>query len=74
VNDKIVAATQIGLALVFILGYFAVVYAFMFGYVLVPTEYKEAFVALLGVITASVVQIISYFFARQRNGGSGESN
>ena len=73
-NDKIVAATQIALALVFIAGYFAVVYAFMFGYVLVPPDYKEAFVALLGVVTASVVQIISYFFARQRNGGSSEGN
>jgi len=32
----------------------------------VPVDYKEAFIALIGVVTASVVQIMSYFFARQR--------
>lgn len=59
------------IGLSFIFGYFAVVGGFMLGYVRVPSDFREAFIALIGVVTASVVQIMSYFFARQRaTGGS----
>lgn len=50
----------------FIVGYFAILAAFMSGWVRVPVDFKDAFTALLGVITASVVQILGYWFSRQR--------
>ncbi len=65
-TDRGVAIAQVLLAFMFVCGYFAVVVLFLLGYVKVPIDYKEAFVALLGVSTASLVQIVSYFFARQR--------
>ena len=61
---------QLVLSVVFVAGYFGVVAGFMLGYVQVPVDYKEAFMALLGVATASVVQLFSFWFARQRSGGS----
>lgn len=57
---------QVLLGALFILGYFGVVAGFMLGHVRVPADFREAFIALIGVVTASVVQIMSYFFARQR--------
>lgn len=57
---------QIGLSVLFIVGYFVILFAFMAGFVRVPTDFKDAFTALLGVITASVVQVMGYWFSRQR--------
>lgn len=65
-TDREMAWCQVLLGALFILGYFAVVGGFMLGYVRVPSDFREAFIALIGVVTASVVQIVSYFFARQR--------
>jgi len=68
-NDRVVIIAQILLSAIFVAEYFAVIAAFLFGFVLVPTDYKEAFMALLGVVTASVVQLLSFWFARQRQPG-----
>jgi uncharacterized BrkB/YihY/UPF0761 family membrane protein len=65
-THKETAYAQIGLTVLFIVGYFIVLIMFMAGYVRVPTDFKDAFTALLGVITASVVSILNYWFARQR--------
>lgn len=68
-NDRVIMIAQLILSLLFVGGYFAVVAGFMLGHVNVPPDYKEAFMALLGVVTASVVQLFSFWFARQRSGG-----
>lgn len=68
-----VAYAQIGLTILFITGYFFVLVMFMAGYVRVPASFKDAFTALLGVITASVVSILNYWFARQRPDGPGNA-
>lgn len=65
-NDRVVIVAQLLLSAIFVLGYFAVIAAFLVGMVRVPTDYKEAFMALLGVVTASVVQLFSFWFARAR--------
>jgi len=73
-NDRIIVVAQLMLSAIFVLGYFGVIAGFMLGYVNVPIDYKEGFMALLGVATASVVQLFSFWFARQRtNGGPSES-
>lgn len=68
-NDRVIMIAQLALSLMFVAGYFGVVAGFMLGYVSVPTDYKEAFMALLGVATANVGQLFSFWFARQRVGG-----
>jgi hypothetical protein len=67
-TEKITMIAQLLLSVLFVAGYFLVVAGFMLGYVQVPVDYKEAFMALLGVATASVVQLFSFWFARQRGG------
>jgi hypothetical protein len=64
--DRITAGAQIALSVVFIGCYFALLGAFMAGYVKVPVEYKDAFTALLGVLTAGVGQILAFWYSRQR--------
>lgn len=70
-SDREMAYCQFALAAIFILGYFGVVAGFMLGYVKVPPDFREAFIALIGVVTATVVQITSYFFARMRANTAG---
>jgi hypothetical protein len=66
---------QILLSAIFIAGYFWVLSAFIDGKVRVPVDWKDAVMTLLGVLTASVVQVFNYWFARQRTstepGGAG---
>jgi len=60
------AYVQASLSFLFIGAYFVILLEFMKGDVRVPPEFKDAFTALLGVLTATVVQIIGFWFARQR--------
>ena len=57
-QDDPVAAAQVLLSAIFICGYFAMLGAFMAGYVKVPLEYKDAFTAILGVLTGSMVALV----------------
>lgn len=70
-SDREMAYCQFILAAIFIVGYFGVVAGFMLGHVRVPPDFREAFIALIGVVTATVVQITSYFFARMRANTTG---
>lgn len=65
-NKRLIAWAQIGLSVLFVLGYFVILVLFLLGYIQTPPAWKDALTALLGVITASVVQIMGYWFARQR--------
>jgi len=66
VTHRETAYAQILLSTVFITGYFWVLYAFIDGRVKVPVDWKDAMMTLLGVLTASVVQVMGYWFSRQR--------
>lgn len=60
------AYVQALLSFLFIGAYFTILLRFMAGGVHVPTEFKDAFTALLGVLTATVVMICNFWFSRQR--------
>lgn len=62
----LVMTAQVVLSAVFIGGYFFLMWQFMKGNVKVPLDYKEMFIALLGVMTGGVGMILSYWFSRQR--------
>lgn len=60
------AYAQVIISVAFIVGYFFVLWLFMVGSVHVPIEYKDAFTAYLGVLTAGILTILNYWFSRQR--------
>ncbi len=62
----LVMTAQVVLSVLFIGGYFWLLIEFMRGNVRVPSDYKDAFVALLGVLTAGIGTILSFWFQRQR--------
>lgn len=62
----LVMTAQVILSLAFIVGYFYLLREFMVGHVKVPADYKEMFMTLIGVLTAGVGMILSFWFQRQR--------
>lgn len=65
-TSRIISIAQIALSAVFLIGYFAVLILFVLGYIKTPTEWKEALIALLGVITGGIGVILSFWFSRSR--------
>jgi len=63
----LVMTAQVVLSAVYIGGYFWVLREFMTGAVKVPADYKELFSGLLGVLTAGVGIILSFWFQRVRS-------
>ena len=64
--NRLVAAAQVGLSLLFIGGYFLVLSAFLLGWIKTPKEWEQALTALLGVITGSLTTIVAFWFSRSR--------
>lgn len=65
-SHKATCLAQIILSAIFLGGYFTVLVLFITGQVHTPADWKDALQALLGVITAGVGLILSFWFARQR--------
>lgn len=68
-TSRIITAAQVTLSVVFLAGYFAVLILFVLGYIRTPPEWKEALIALLGVITGGIGTILGFWFARSREPG-----
>jgi len=66
-NQNSLLVAQIGLSVLFVVGFFTILILFMLGYVKVPTDYKEAFAGFLGVLSGQIVNVMAYWFARQRD-------
>lgn len=65
-TPRIISVAQIGLSAVFLIGYFVILVLFVTGHIKTPPEWKEALIALLGVITGGVGTILAFWFARNR--------
>lgn len=65
-TPRVISIAQVGLSALFLAGYFAVLVLFVTGHIKTPPEWKEALIALLGVITAGVGHILSFWFSRSR--------
>lgn len=59
---KVDMRPHVALTALFLVGYFGLLYLFVAGEVSVPFEYKEFFFALVGVITASIPQLMGFWF------------
>lgn len=64
--DKIISTAQIVVSVVFLAGYFFVLACFLLGWIKTPDVWRDALIALLGVITGSVGTIVSFWFSRSR--------
>ena len=65
-THRVTAYAQIILSALFISGYFMVLWEFTHGKITVAENLEQTFTALLSVLTAAVLQIVSYWFQRQR--------
>ena len=65
-TKRIISLSQIWLSVLFLAGYFGVLAIFLLGWVRTPADWKEALIALLGVITGSVLNIVQFWFSRSR--------
>lgn len=59
---KVDMRPHVWLTALFLAGYFGLLYLFIAGEINVPPEYKDFSLALIGVITASVPQLMSFWF------------
>ena len=66
VTRQVVATAQIGLSLLYTVGYFTVLYDFIHGKVAVPSEWKEVMQTLLSFLTAAELMILQFWFSRSR--------
>lgn len=66
IKPHLVATAQVVLSCLFLAGYFLVLILFVLGYIKTPPEWKDAMVALLGVITGGVGTILGFWFSRSR--------
>jgi Zn-dependent protease with chaperone function len=65
-TPKIISYAQMGLSALFLVAYFTVVLVFLLGYVRTPPEWRDAAIALLGVITGGVGTVLTFWFSRSR--------
>jgi len=68
IGPRGVAWAQLWLSLFFVSGYFFVLWMLLSGKATIDKEHTNAAHALIGVLSATVVQIMGYWFARQRPG------
>jgi hypothetical protein len=65
-SHRLTACAQIILSALFVTGYFVTLRDFVHGHIKVPIEWKDTLQALLSLLTAGVLLILNYWFARHR--------
>lgn len=66
-SHRATAYFQATLSVVFIVGYFNVLYVFLFGKVKVPGEFHDMVQTLIGILTGALGLIMNFWFSRQRS-------
>ena len=66
VTKQAVAMAQILISVIFIGGYFIVLWDFIHGKVAAPIEWKEVLISLISLLTAGVLTILHFWFSRSR--------
>lgn len=68
-TDKAIALSQIALSVLFFAGYFSVVILFLLGHSSVPSELRDIFSGLIGLLSAGGLMILQFWFSRSRPAG-----
>lgn len=71
-SARIVAGAQIGLSIVFLVGYFIMLTLFLLGHIRTPPDWRDQLSILLGVLTAGVTNVLAFWFSRSRSTGEPE--
>lgn len=67
ITARIQAGAQIGLSVLFLLGYFLMLSLFLLGKIHTPPEWRDQLGILLGVLTSGVLIIVNFWFTRERS-------
>lgn len=73
-NVRITAVAQVILSVVFLCGYFGMLWLFLDGEVHVAPVWRDQLTALIGVLTSGVLSILNFWFSRQRTVNEDKSN
>jgi hypothetical protein len=65
--EKVVTVGQLVLSILYIAVYTLVMVLFMMGYAKIPVEYKEAFIALITLLSTGNLTILYFWFQRSRS-------
>ena len=71
-TSRILGTAQVALSVLFMSGYFAMLWLFLMGKVRTPVEWRDQLGILLGVLTAGVMMILQFWFSRSREQGTPE--
>jgi len=66
VTHSVVAIAQIAITLIYLIGYFLMLSALILGKIHTPFEWKEVLQSLVSVLTAGVLLVLNFWFARSR--------
>jgi uncharacterized membrane protein len=66
ITKKVIATAQLLLSVIFLGMYFYTLHEFIHGHIQVSPEWKDVIQTLLAVLTASVLQIMQFWFSRSR--------
>lgn len=66
VTKRVVGGAQILLSVLFVTGYFVILWAFIHGDIHPPPEWKDVLQSLLSILTAGVLTILHFWFSRSR--------
>lgn len=73
-THRATAYFQAALSAIFILGYFFVLFQFLYGRVKVPGEFHDMMQTLLGILTGALGTVIQFWFSRQRASSDPQSS
>ena len=65
-TKQVIGMAQVILSILFVGGYFLTLSEFIHGRISIPVEWKDAVQTLLSLLTAGVLQILGFWFARSR--------
>jgi protein-S-isoprenylcysteine O-methyltransferase Ste14 len=71
-TERLIGFAQIVISVLFLIGYFGVLAAFLLGWIKTPDTWRDALIALIGVITGSVGTIMGFWFSRGRPVGASQ--
>ena len=70
--SRTVSNAQIGLSVLYSIGYFVMLYLFMSGKIRTPVEWRDQMSVLLGALTTGQGLILNFWFMRARETGKTE--
>jgi hypothetical protein len=65
--DRIVSLAQVVLSVVYLAGFFWLIYLFADGQIRTPIEWRDQMSIMMGALTTGVTLIVNFWFSRSRS-------